>query len=265
MAGAQAGTRREKEAGMLTTLMLAMLLAQTGGSAGQPKVDIARGKELFDAGCAGCHGPAGEGGKGPRLAVPKLPRAKTARELVGVIMGGIPGTEMPPSWYLTNDDVRMVVAYVRQLGATATPPRVEGDVAKGMALFNGKGGCSNCHTLRGVGHAYGPDLTDIGARRTASSLRESLINPSAEIAPEFLEIHLVTRDGAQHTGIRLNEDSFTIQIIEPSGRVDSYRKEDLTALEKRPDQSSMPNFKTAFSDVELQDLVAYLSSLRGEQ
>jgi putative heme-binding domain-containing protein len=247
---------------MLTTLLVAALLAQNGSAAAQP--DMARAKRLFDTGCAGCHGPEGVGGKGPSLAVPKLRHAKTDGEIVQLILTGIPGTEMPPSWYL-GGEVALVAAYVRQLGANATPPKVEGDVAKGKALFEGKGGCANCHTIGAAGHAYGPDLSDIGARRTAASLRESLTNPSAEIAPEYMQVHVVTRQGEQVTGIRINEDSFTIQILEPSGRFQSFRKADLSTLEKRADQSPMPSYQRVFSDAELQDLIAYLSSLRGEQ
>jgi cytochrome c oxidase cbb3-type subunit 3 len=253
---------------MLATFTLRALLFQIAlaqnDTASTQKIDLVRAKRLFDTGCAGCHGPEGRGGKGPSLAVSKLPRASTDGELVQTILQGIPGTEMPASWYL-GGDVTLVAAYVRQLGAHATPPKIEGDIAKGSALFSGKGGCTACHTIGPSGHAYGPDLSDIGARRTAASLGESLTDPNAEIAEEFLKIQAVTRQGAQVTGIRLNEDSFTIQILEPSGRVDSFRKSELSSIDKRTGESPMPSYKRVFSESELQDLVAYLSSLRGEQ
>ena len=248
---------------MLTTLFVAALLAQSQPAA-PAHIDMAQAKRLFDTGCAGCHGPEGRGGKGPSLNVPKLRHVKTDGELVQLILVGLPGTEMPPSWYL-GDKVALVVAYVRSLGAGATPARVEGDIAKGQALYDGKGGCAHCHTMGGAGHAYGPDLADIGARRTAASLRESLINPGAEIAPEYLQVHVVTRQGTEVTGVRRNEDSFTIQILDSSGHFHSFRKADLSTIEKRADQSPMPSYQRAFSETELQDLIAYLSSLRGEQ
>jgi cytochrome c oxidase cbb3-type subunit III len=250
---------------MLSLLPLLMFLSQVNAATAPPKIDFARAKRVFDNSCAGCHGPEGSGGKGPRLAVPKLRHARTDEELGQIILYGIPGTEMPPSWYLGADGVTLAAAYVRMLGASATPPRVSGDLVKGKQLFQGKGGCAGCHTIGSQGRAYGPDLSDIGARRSAASLREALTEPSAVVGDGFVPVHATTRQGDKVNGIRVNEDNFTIQILEPSGRLHSFRKPALSALDERPTESAMPSFKTAFSDSELLDLVAYLSSLRGEQ
>ena len=250
---------------MLEFLLTLLAFAPQAQAVSPPKIDMARARRVFENNCAGCHGPLGQGGRGPNLTVPKLRHARTDMEIAGVVFGGIPGTEMPPSWHLGEEGVTQVIAYLHLLRANATPPQVEGDAAKGKALFEGKGGCLSCHTLNGRGHAYGPELSDIGARRTAESLRQSLEEPSAEVAETFLLVHAVTRQGAKVTGIRLNEDTFTIQIVEPSGRIQSFRKAELAKLEMRPDESPMPSYKSAFSLGELQDLIAYLSSLRGEQ
>ena len=243
---------------MITTVLLFSFLAQANPGAA-PKIDWGRAKRVFDANCAGCHGPEGVGGKAPALAVAKLPRARTDEELAGVIVNGIPGTVMPPSWHLGNDGVTLAVAYVRKLGAGATPPAVEGDVAKGQALFTSKG-CTTCHNI-----GYGPNLADIGVRRTAASLRESITDPAAMVNEAFLPVRIVTREGKKVEGIRVNEDTFTIQVIEPSGRYSSYRKDSLAKLDKLSGESPMPSYKAVFSETELRDLVAYLSSLRGEQ
>jgi cytochrome c oxidase cbb3-type subunit III len=242
---------------MFTSVLLLSFLAAQAQPA--PSVDWAKAKRVYDANCAGCHGPEGVGGKGPALAVPKLPRARTDMQLVNIISGGIPGTLMPPSWHLGATGVMLTVAYVRKLGANATPPKVEGDVAKGQAIFTNKG-CTGCHAI-----GYGPELSSIGSRRTAASLRESVTDPSTEVSEDYLLVSVVTREGKKVQGIRVNEDTFTIQIVEPSGRFVSFRKEALAKLEKRSGESPMPSYKTAFSESELGDLVAYLSSLRGEQ
>lgn len=244
---------------MLTSLLALSFLAAQAQAQPAPSIDWAKAKRVYDANCAGCHGPEGVGGKGPALAVPKLPRARTNAELANIISGGIPGTLMPPSWHLGVGGVTLAIAYVRKLGATATPPRVEGDVAKGQAAFTSKG-CTGCHTS-----GYGPDLSSIGIRRTAASLRESITDPSAEVGEDYLLVSVVTRDGKKVQGIRVNEDTFTIQIVEPSGKFVSFRKEALAKLDKRAGESPMPSYKGAFSEAELNDLVAYLSSLRGEQ
>lgn len=245
---------------MISIVLLLSFLAAQSNPAATPSIDWAKAKRVFDANCAGCHGPEGVGGKGPALAVSKLPRASTNEQLAEMIVNGIPGTLMPSSWHLGNEGVMLAVAYVRKLGAGATPSNVEGDAAKGQALFAGKGGCTNCH---GIG--YGPDLSSIGARRTAASLRESITDPAAEVMEDFLPVRIVTREGKQAQGIRVNEDSFTIQIIEPSGRFSSFRKDSLSKLDKRFGESPMPGYKAVFSENELRDVVAYLSSLRSEQ
>jgi mono/diheme cytochrome c family protein len=275
---------------MLLLLPILLLWPQvTQPVTAPPAIDFARAKRVFDTSCAGCHGPEGRGGKGPSLAVPKLRHARTDDELAEILRDGIPGTEMPPSWYLGEEGMTLAAAYVRMLGASATPPQVAGDAAQGKALWRSKGACAGCHTIGAEGHAYGPDLSDIGARRSADSLRQALMDPNAEpakavttgrspfslreslIAPDaeagegFVPVHAVTRQGVELTGLRVNEDNFTIQILEPSGRFHSFRKDALTKLEERPTQSVMPSYKTVFSSEELQNLVAYLSSLRGEQ
>jgi cytochrome c oxidase cbb3-type subunit 3 len=240
---------------MFPTVLLFSFLAQAPSP---PPIDWAKAKRVFDANCAGCHGPEGVGGKGPALAVPKLPRARTNEELAGIIANGIPGTLMPPSWHLGFTGITLATAYVRKLGATATPPKVDGDLAKGQAIFTSKG-CTGCHTT-----GYGPDLSSIGARRTAASLRESITDPAAEVSEDYLLVTAVTREGKKVQGLRANEDTFTIQIVEPSGKFVSFRKDALAKLDKRAGESPMPSYK-ALSETELRDLVAYLSSLRGDQ
>jgi putative heme-binding domain-containing protein len=251
---------------MLPVLPLLLFLSQANPAAALPPgIDLARAKRVFDTSCAGCHGPEGRGGKGPSLAVPKLRHARTDEELGQIILLGLPGTEMPPSWYLGVEGVTLAVVYVRMLGANATPPQVAGDVVKGKGLFHGKGGCAGCHTIGAEGHAFGPDLSDIGARRSAAGLREALLDPNAAAGEGFVPVLAVTRQGEKVSGIRVNEDNFTIQILEPSGVVHSLRKSALAELHESPNESKMPSYKTIFSEGELQDLVAYLSSLRGGQ
>ena len=250
---------------MLPLLPLLMFFAQADSqSASPPKIDLARAKRVFDTSCAGCHGPEGRGGRGPSLAVPKLRRAQTDNDLVLIILNGIPGTEMPPSWYLGPDGMMLAAAYVRSLGAGATPSKAEGDPAKGRQLFSGKG-CFACHSIGTEGRAFGPDLSDIGARRSAAGLREALLEPNAQVGEGFVPVRATTLQGERINGIRINEDNFTIQILELSGRLQSLRKSALAELEERPTESAMPSFKEVFSESELRDLVAYLSSLRGEQ
>ncbi len=248
-------------------------LAQTP-IASMTEVDLARGRQLFEARCARCHGMRGTGGEGPSLARPTLRHVRDDESLVSVIRGGIPGTAMPGSWTMSDRESWQIAAYVRSLGRAAVV-ELPGDPSRGRQLFETRGGCTRCHTLRGEGTNLGPDLTAVGARRGPSYLRESIIDPGADLPQgltpfypagfaEFLMVRAVTRDGRELSGMRVNEDSFTIQLRDEHGRIHSLRKDDLAELEKQFDQSFMPSYRKTFSARELDDLVAYLASLRGE-
>jgi len=225
--------------------------------------DLARGERIYRTQCAYCHGTRGEGGRGATLARPRLLHAPDDLAMFQVIASGIPDSEMPGHW-LTAREIWQVVAFVRTLGRMA-PQKVAGDPAKGETLYAGKGGCARCHTVGGRGGAIGPDLSDIGARRSVNYLRDALIQPESAVPDGFLEVQLVTRDGRRVTGIRLNEDAFSIQIRDLSGDFRSFFKNELAELNKLPGKSPMPNYTGAFTSSELDDVIAYLDSLRGAQ
>ena len=178
-----------------------------------------------------------------------------------VIAHGIPESEMPGFWF-TAREIWQIVAFVRTLGRVARG-KTAGDPAKGEKLYAGKGGCSRCHTVSGRGGAIGPDLSDIGARRSVAYLREALLEPEAAVPNGFLQVQLVTRDGRRITGVRLNEDAFSIQIRDLAGDFRSLFKSELAELNKQPGKSPMPSYGRVFTSGESDDVIAYLSSLRG--
>lgn len=239
--------------------------------------DLSKGQRRFQVHCGACHGAKGEGARGPDLTAARVARAPDDRSLSEVIRRGIPGTEMPgtaPS--LLNDrELRDVVAFVRSL-QRKTASSVAGSAARGEQLYRTRGNCAQCHTVRGNGGVLGPDLTEIGARRSPAHLRTALLDPDAYV-PEnfgqyrwytvlpdnFLQVRVVTKDGRAITGVRLNEDAFSIQIRDFSERVHSFWKDELKELHKDWGKSPMPSCKDVFTPAEIEDLVAYLVSLRG--
>jgi hypothetical protein len=96
-------------------------------------------------------------------------------------------------------------------------------------------------------------------------LREALLDPEAAVPDGFLQVRLVTQDGRRITGVRVNEDTFSIQIRDLSDNFHSFFKSELAELDKQQGKSPMPSYKGVFSSGELDDLVAYLDSLRGNQ
>lgn len=236
---------------------------QAGSLPAAPKIDWAKARRMFEANCGACHGLDGKGGRGPNIASQPLVRATNEVQLLAVIARGVPGTEMPPSAFLGADGVAHIAAYVKKLASESTPQQAEGDPERGRALYEGKGNCASCHTIAGAGRAYGPDLSLIGQRRSPEHLKQSIEDPAAEVPEGFLMVRAVTRQGTEVNGIRLNEDSFTIQLIDGAGRFHSLRKTGLQRLDKRQGATPMPGYQGIFTDAELRDLVAYLSSLRG--
>lgn len=233
------------------------LYAQQGYRA----ADIAAGKQLYTVNCTNCHGPSGDGVSGVDLGHGKFRRASTDDEVVAIMIQGIRDTPMPPA-NLSEEQAHQVVAYLRSLAAAFEAPGAsKADIAKGKALFESNG-CMNCHRVRGHGSRVGPDLSDIGARRDRDDIERSIVDPNAEIRPENRYVRVVTRDGATITGRILNEDSFSLQLIDTKERLLSLQKSDLNQYEFLKD-SPMPSYRDKLTDDQLSDLVGYLYSLKG--
>ena len=202
--------------------------------------------------------------KGPDFSRPNLVRAKTDGDLARIIEIGLPGTEMPGAWHMTRREVTQVAAYVRSLAKIEQQP-VPGDPAHGKALYQ-KHGCAACHTVKQdeayVGGYMGPDLTTIGLRRSPSYLRESITEPAASLPEDFVPVKIVTKTGKTFEGFRLHEDTFTIVLRDLAGNNHALHKQDFKSIKLDRKSSPMPSFRTKLSDGELDDLVAYMVSLK---
>ena len=218
------------------------------------------GKLLFESHCALCHGIDGSGGRGPSLRRRKLVRGADKEALESLIENGIP-PEMPDAWFLSKGEIASVAAYVRTL-SNAPPEVLPGDPARGKAIYS-RSGCSACHILAGEGSGFGPDLSEVGARRGSARLRETLENPAKTIPDNFLLIEATTDSGQTVRGIRLNEDTFSIQLKDQQGNIYSFRKSDLRNLKKLRGETPMPAYASVFSSAELDDLVKFLAAQRG--
>ncbi|MBI2680300.1 MAG: c-type cytochrome [Candidatus Solibacter usitatus] len=222
--------------------------------------DLANGQRIFQSQCAHCHGPRGEGGRGANLAKPRLRHAADDAALFKIIDQGIEGTEMPGAG-MTIPETWQVVAFVKSLGRVP-PSTLSGDPVRGEKIYAANG-CAGCHTIRGRGGALGPDLTDVGARRSPRHLRASVTEPEAEAPDGFLQVRVTPRKGPRMTGVRVNEDTFSIQVRDLAGNLHSYWKNDLAELQKDRGKSPMPAYGGKLASGELDDLVAYLASLEG--
>jgi len=243
--------------------------AQPPGAASAPSLrtagasDIAAGKRIFESQCAWCHGTNGVGGTGPSLQNAILRHAANDKSLVDIVRTGIPGTDMPGfTTVLTERTAWQTAAYVRTLGRSAAKT-VVGDAKRGAALYESTG-CGACHVIAGRGTMLGPELTTIGALRGASHLRESIVTPAAAHPAGYLVVRATTKEGREIRGIRQNEDVFWIHIRDAGGTVHVLEKATLSKLDRELEGTLMPSYASRFSTAELDDLVAYLSTLRGQ-
>jgi len=225
--------------------------------------ESAEGKQLFEANCAPCHGPDGDAIPGVDFGHGKFRRASSDSDVVEIVKAGIPETGMPGfSNELSEVEIRMLAAYLRYLASTAQTTSAPGDAARGKTIFEGTGGCLECHRIKGKGSRVGPDLTEIGSVRRLAELERSILEPDAEILPQNRFVRVVTQDNVTIKGRLLNQDTFTVQLIDSQERLRSFERSNLKEYDFL-DKSPMPSYQGRLNPQELADLVSYLVSLKG--
>jgi putative heme-binding domain-containing protein len=247
--------------GCLTLLLPPAALAQTRTAAPAAANDPGAGRRIFDAQCAWCHGNEGDGGTGPNLHG-RLRHATTLNSIVDIITNGIPGTDMPSFRLgLTERSTRQAAGYVLSLSRSASRPGA-GNAERGAGVYQSNG-CGSCHAIDGRGGILGPELTGIGGRRGSAYLREAIVKPAASHPPGYLVVRAVPASGAEVRGIRVNEDVFFITIRDAGSNIHTLQKSELTRVDRELDATLMPAYDSRLSSAQLDDLVAYLSTLRG--
>jgi putative heme-binding domain-containing protein len=225
------------------------------------QTDIAAGAEVYRANCASCHAATGDGVGTVDLRRGRFRNASSDEDLVRVISNGIAGTAMQ-SFKLSQAELTGLVAFIRAgFDVNARAVKV-GDATRGRTLFEGKGGCLSCHRVNGKGPRTAPDLSDVGSSRLASSIQGSIVDPSTYMMPINRPVKIVMKDGRTVTGRRLNEDTFSVQIIDDKERLVSLQKSDFRQYDILK-TSPMPSFKEKLTTDEVADVVAYLLSLKG--
>jgi cytochrome c oxidase cbb3-type subunit III len=241
------------------------------------------GESQFRANCAFCHGlGARGGGRGPDLTRAQKKHGNADADLFRTINEGVPGTAMPPNGAtqqgvgMTAEEIWQVISYIRSVEVKTTA--ATGNAAHGKELFYGSGACATCHMVQGKGGRLGPDLTATGAGRSTAYIVESVRNPSRRLAQgiseamkeftqEYETVTVVDADGQKFQGVVLNEDNFTLQMMDTREQLHLFEKEKLRSLEKSR-ESLMPAYDSKMlADEDLQDIMAYLLSVRsqGEQ
>ena len=236
------------------------------------------GEYEFRINCAMCHGlGARGGGRGPDLTRAVKKHAHSDADMFQVISNGIAGTAMPANGSngqgvgMTDEEIWQIITYIRSQEVKA-PAQALGNAAHGKELFYGDANCSLCHMVNGKGGRLGPDLTAVGGSRTREAIIDSVRNPSRRLAwgltesmkefpQEYESVTVVTADGKTIKGVTLNEDSFSVQIMDAGEHIHLLEKDKLRSFQKSR-ESAMPKYDAeVLSDKELEDIVAWLISV----
>jgi cytochrome c oxidase cbb3-type subunit 3 len=236
------------------------------------------GEYEFRINCALCHGlGAHGGGRGPDLTRAQKKHAHSDADLFQIISNGIAGTAMPANGTngqgvgMTDEEIWQIITYIRSQEVKA-PAKALANAAHGKELFQGDANCSLCHMVEGKGGRLGPELSGVGGSRTREAIIDSVRNPSRQLAwglteatkefpQEYESVTAVTADGKEIKGVTLNEDSFSVQIMDMGERIHLLQKDKLRSFQKSR-ESAMPNYDAdVLSDKDLEDIVAYLISV----
>ena len=223
--------------------------------------DVETGKQSFRSQCASCHGIDASGGAvAPSLTNGTFKHGGSDETLFNTITKGVPGTAMT-AFALDGREVWRLIAFLRSMNIANAAEKAPGSAENGSRIF-ASNGCGRCHTNGSESGGFtGPDLSQIGSHRSLAQLEKSIVDPGADVDPDFWSVSAMTKSGQTVKGIRLNEDMDSIQIREPNGHLRTLMKAELASFEIIR-TSPMPSFKDKLSATDVQDLVAYLASLR---
>ena len=240
--------------------------AEDGGNLYNTVVDVSLGQRYFERQCSRCHGFDAKGNDetGAPNLTRRLTRASTDAGIFNILREGITGTAMlPVAADLPDVQVWQLVAYINSLSIDPKNIDLPGSASSGRDLFAGKGDCDSCHMVSGRGGRLGPDLSYVGNRRSPEDLTSDLITPNALVDPRWWRLRITGNDASVREGFRMNESSFSMRIMDTESNLWSYSKNQIAAYERVKD-STMPSFAQTMTDSEIDDLVAYLYSLRKE-
>jgi len=246
---------------MVSLVIRPTLQAQEQHPGEYSPADIENGARTYAGQCLTCHAITGDGVGGVDLRRGVFRRVSSDDDLRRVISTGVAGTGMP-KFEFSPTELNGIVAFIRAGFDVGGRAAKVGDRARGRAVFEKKGNCGSCHRVSGSGARKGPDLTDIGSLRTASMLQQTLVDPTTYLLPINRPVRVVAKDGTVVTGRRLNEDTYTIQVLDETGRLRSFVKADLKEF-RVTTAATMPSFRETLTADEIADVVAYLLSLKG--
>jgi putative heme-binding domain-containing protein len=119
--------------------------------------------------------------------------------------------------------------------------------------------CSRCHQIDGRGANVGPDLGLIG-RTERKWIVESILQPSAVVAPHYQAWKIVTADERTRTGLLVRTYLDESEYIDEKGERFKVLAGDVLDVSAATVSIMPDNLVEKLTDQEIRDLVAYLAS-----
>lgn len=136
----------------------------------------------------------------------------------------------------------------------------EPDLAAGRRLFFHPrlAMCASCHRYEGRGNVVGPDLSLVAHQGTATTILQSILEPSREIAPQYFHTNLLLTDGTVFSGILLRSSSVEV-FRDSKGKERRFQKNEIEASTESKVSLMPDGLVASLTDSELRDLLAFLT------
>ena len=132
-----------------------------------------------------------------------------------------------------------------------------GDAAAGKKIYMER--CVSCHRSSGEGFALGPDFVTVKTTGK-EKLLTNIIDPNAEVRPEFVAYVVETKDDQSLLGLVVNETATSVTLRQAYGRQDVISRANITKLQSQG-QSVMPEgLEAGLTPQAMADLLEYIST-----
>ena len=232
------------------------------------RFDQRAGERIFQRQCSRCHGQDATGNDetgAPDITTGRFSNASSPAGVFDVIRNGVRGTAMLPVAPTTSDEnIWQLVTYIDSLSTNPSDFNLAGNASSGRQVYAGKGDCASCHMISAEGNRLGPDLSRVGERLKPDELKAALVTPGTEVDPRWWTVTVTRADGSTVEGLRMGEDTFTLRLMDEDERLWSFSKSDIRSYERYED-TNMQSYEQTLTAGEIDDLVAYLFTLRKER
>ncbi len=136
---------------------------------------------------------------------------------------------------------------------------IDGEMDHGHKVF--KKHCTACHQLNGEGHPIGPNLAAM-KNRGAEAILVNILNPNAEVNPQYMNYICLTSDGRTISGVISNETATSITLVQADNKSETILRIDIDQL-RSTGVSLMPeDLEKVIDPQAMADLLKYITQAK---